>query len=130
MLIRQLVCETEIVPSLHSNRGGEVSATGAGFGAAACGGGGVLFCATGFCSQAQPVHESKISRAKPARIRVAFGSCSRDRSGRRLPCQSTSLLLRNTTVRLDSDMIGRRFHAGLTGNDVARTEVRWCEASG
>jgi hypothetical protein len=66
MLRRQPVCETEIVPSLHSNLGGEASATGAGVGAAACGG--AALCATGFCDQAQPAHDSKISRAGPIRI--------------------------------------------------------------
>jgi hypothetical protein len=67
MLTRQPVCETEIVPSLHSKLADEASATGAGFcGAAACCGAG--FCAMGFCDKAQPAHESKINKAELARI--------------------------------------------------------------
>jgi hypothetical protein len=68
MFIRQPVCETEIVPSLHSNRGGEASATGAGVGTGAAACGGAAFCAAGFCDQAQPAHDSKINRAGPIRI--------------------------------------------------------------
>jgi hypothetical protein len=67
MLTRQPVCETEIVPSLHSKLGDEASATGAGFcGAPACCG--AEFCAMGFCDKAQPAHESKINKAELARI--------------------------------------------------------------
>jgi hypothetical protein len=71
MLMRQPVCETEIVPSLHSNRGAG-SAAGGGFDAtAACCGAGA--CATGFGDKAQPAHESRIDKAKPIRICVASG---------------------------------------------------------
>jgi hypothetical protein len=82
MLTRQPVCETEIVPSLHSNRG-VGSAAGGGIDAAAvcCGAGA---CATGFGDKAQPVHESSIDKAKPVRIRVAFGKLLRQ------PIASTS----------------------------------------
>jgi hypothetical protein len=70
MLTRQPVCETEIVPSLHSNLG-VGSAAGGGIEAAACCGAGA--CATGFGDKAQPAQESRIDKAKPVRIRVASG---------------------------------------------------------
>jgi hypothetical protein len=66
MLMRQPDCEVEIVPSLHSNRGGAASATGgAGFSsAAACWG----TAAAGFSDKAQPALQSEISTAMPIRI--------------------------------------------------------------
>jgi hypothetical protein len=72
MLTRQPVCETEIVPSLHSNLGvGSVACDGGEAAAACCGAGA---CATGFGDKAQPAHESRIDKAKPVRIRVASGN--------------------------------------------------------
>ncbi len=71
MLTRQPYCETEIVPSLHSNLGGSASAAGAGFSsAAACWGAGA--CATGFGDRAQPAQESEINKTMPVRIRASF----------------------------------------------------------
>ena len=73
MLTRQPDCETEIVPSLHSNLGAtSASAAGLGGTAAVCCAAGV--CATGFGDQAQPAHESKINSAEPGRIGVASGN--------------------------------------------------------
>jgi hypothetical protein len=69
MLTRQPDCEVEIVPSLHSNLAGAVSATGAVFSsAAACWGAGA--CAAGFsdANQAQPAHQREINTAMPIRI--------------------------------------------------------------
>jgi hypothetical protein len=72
MLMRQPDCETEVVPSLHSNLAGAASPSGSTFcSVAACWGAGT--CATGFCDQAQPAHESEINRTAPVRIRVASG---------------------------------------------------------
>jgi len=71
MLTRQPVCETEIVPSLHSNLGVGSAACGGIDAAAACCATGA--CATGFGDKAQPAHESRIDKAKPVRIRVASG---------------------------------------------------------
>jgi hypothetical protein len=71
MLTRQPVCETEIVPSLHSNLGAGSAACGGIDAAAACCGAGAW--ATGFGDKAQPAHESRIDKAKPIRIRVASG---------------------------------------------------------
>jgi hypothetical protein len=71
MFTRQPVCETEIVPSLHSNLGvGSAACDGIEAAAACCGAGA---CATGFGDKAQPAHESRIDKAKPVRIRVASG---------------------------------------------------------
>jgi hypothetical protein len=72
MLTRQPVCETEMVPSLHSNLGvGSAAACGGIDAAAACCATGA--CATGFGDKAQPAHDSRIDKAKPVRIRVASG---------------------------------------------------------
>ena len=71
MLTRHPVCETEIVPSLHSNLGVGSAACGGIDAATACCGAGA--CATGFGDKAQPAHESRIDRAKPIRIHVASG---------------------------------------------------------
>jgi hypothetical protein len=69
MLMRQPDCETEVVPSLHSNLAGAVSASDAAFcGVAACWGAGAS--ATGFRDEAQPVHDSEISKTATIRIRV------------------------------------------------------------
>jgi hypothetical protein len=65
MLMRQPVCEVEIVPSLHSNLGGGASATGAGFSSvAACWGA----CAAGFSDRAQAAHHSEINTTMPIRM--------------------------------------------------------------
>jgi hypothetical protein len=72
MLTRQPYCETEMVPSLHSNFAGAASASDAGFrGVAACWGTGAS--ATGFTGAAQPAHEREINKTAPVRIRVASG---------------------------------------------------------
>jgi hypothetical protein len=69
MATRQASCEVEMVPSLHSNLAGPVSATGGGLsGAAACGGAGAW--AAGFDS-AQAAHDRAISKTTPNRICVA-----------------------------------------------------------
>ena len=78
--IWQASCELEIVPSLHSNRGGTASATGGGLA-----GGGVVcvdevctaagggFCATSFWKSAQPAHDNVINRARAERTCGASG---------------------------------------------------------
>ena len=73
MLTRQPDCETEIVPSLHSNLGASSASTAglAGTAAVCCAAG---VCATGFGDQAQPAHENKINSAEPGRIGVASGN--------------------------------------------------------
>ncbi len=75
MLTWQPVCETEIVPSLHSNLAGAASATGAGFSAAAacCGAG---TCASGFWNEAQPAHQTEINKTRSIRMFAASGSYS------------------------------------------------------
>jgi hypothetical protein len=76
MLTRQPCCEVEIVPSLHSNLAGAVSATGAVFScAAACWGAGAN--AAGFSDRAQPAQQSEINTAMPIRIWVASGPLQR-----------------------------------------------------
>jgi hypothetical protein len=89
MLTRQPDCETEIVPSLHSNLGA-ASPSGAGLGgiAAVCCAAGV--CATGFGDQAQPAHENKINSAEPGRIGVAFGNHVMNRPQSLLPAPADS----------------------------------------
>jgi hypothetical protein len=75
--MRQPYCEVEIVPSLHSNRAGAASATGATgavlSSAAACWGA----SAAGFSDKAQPVHQREINTATPIRIWVASGPLQR-----------------------------------------------------
>jgi hypothetical protein len=67
MLTRQPCCEVDIVPSLHSNLAGAVSATGAVFsGAAACSDAGAS--AADFSDRAQPAHHSEINTATAIRI--------------------------------------------------------------
>ena len=74
MLTRQPDCEVEIVPSLHSNRGGAASATGAGFSSAAdCWGA----TAAGFSDKAQPAHQRDIHTTMPIRIWVASRALQR-----------------------------------------------------
>ncbi|MDB5608998.1 MAG: hypothetical protein JWP25_5898 [Bradyrhizobium sp.] len=115
MLTRQPYCETEIVPSLHSNLGGSASVAGTGFSnAAACWGAGA--CATGFGDKAQPAQESEINKTGPVRIRASFrkttpaadaiGSSSGNRLAREL--------LQHTTAVHDSDIKSRCLHGSLT----------------
>ena len=79
MVTRQSDCEAEIVPSLHSKRG-DASATGVGFDAIA-GSSGAEFWATGFPDKAQPVHESRISKAEVVRIASHPGGYASSRHG-------------------------------------------------
>ncbi|SDS24572.1 hypothetical protein SAMN05444158_1457 [Bradyrhizobium canariense] len=106
MLTRQPVCETEIVPSLHSKLGGEASAAGAGFGgAAACSGAGT--CATGFCDKAQPAHQSTMNKAEPVRIASLPEGYSSGRHDWFAPASTGQLInspSTDTTAQLDSDM--------------------------
>jgi hypothetical protein len=70
MLSRQPVCENEIVPSLHSNFGDAVSATGAGLAAtAACWGAGAW--ATGLSNEAQPAQPTESNKTRLIRIGVS-----------------------------------------------------------
>lgn len=109
MLIRQPVCDTEMVPSLHSNRG-VAPAAGAGTGggaAATCGGAGA--CAAGFCDQAQPAQDmaehSRISRAGSVRIAIAFAKTAPADGGAGFRRQSTEpQICKHTMPRRDSDM--------------------------
>jgi hypothetical protein len=80
MAIWQASCEVEIVPSLHSNLAGAVSATGAGRSGAA-GGCGADACATGFWKPVQPAQQRQISMTRPNRIRAASGDACGGRSG-------------------------------------------------
>ena len=103
MLMRQPVCETEIVPSLHSNLG-TVSATGGGIDAAAvcCGAGA---SATGFGDKAQPAHRSRIDKAKPIRIRAASGKAPAAADGVDLVArQSAATRVQATTAPHDSNI--------------------------
>jgi hypothetical protein len=73
--MRQPVCDTDIVPSLHSNLGvGSAAGAGVDTEAVCCGAGA---CATGFGDRAQPALNSRIDKAKPIRIRAAFRKAPR-----------------------------------------------------
>jgi hypothetical protein len=85
MAIWQASCETETVPSLHSNLGvGAASATGGGL----AGGGGAVgdeagtaagggACATSFWRSAHPAHDNMINRARAERTCGASGEIPR-----------------------------------------------------
>ena len=113
--MRQPVCETEIVPSLHSNLG-TVSATGGGIDAAAvcCGAGA---SATGFGDKAQPAHRSRIDKAKPIRIRAASGKAPAAADGVDLVArQSAATRVQATTAPHDSNITGARISRQLDGS--------------
>src|SRR5271154_2949562 len=114
MLTRQPVCETEIVPSLHSNLGTGSAACGGIDAAAACCGAGA--CATGFGDKAQPAHESRINKAKPVRIRVASGKLppAADRVDL-VAGQPAATRVQATTLRHDSNITGRCISRQLDG---------------
>jgi hypothetical protein len=116
MLTRQPVCETEIVPSLHSKRGGAISATGAGLAtAAACWGAGAW--ATGLSNEAQPAQQTKSNKTRFIRICVGVRKPLQraDVVGRSAANPPARELLQHTTAARDSDMTERRLHGGLTG---------------
>jgi hypothetical protein len=115
MLTRQPVCETEIVPSLHSNLG-VASAAGGGIDAAAaccCGAGA---CATGFGDKAQPAQESRIDKAKPVRIRVASGKLLQQPMGSRDNRQLHAFRLQRRRMIRTSRALA--FHGSLIGRAV------------
>jgi hypothetical protein len=83
MLTRQLYCDVEIVPSLHSNLAGAASATGAILSSAAADWGAGASAAV-FSDKAQPAHQREINTAMPIRIWVASGP--RQRPTRMVSC--------------------------------------------
>ena len=110
MLTRQPCCEVEIVPSLHSNLAGAVSATGAVFScAAACWGAGAN--AAGFSDRAQPAQQSEINTAMPIRIWVASGPLQRPM--RMVSCYdqpAAAEIPQHTTAGHDSNIEGLTVH--------------------
>jgi hypothetical protein len=121
MLRRQPVCETEIVPSLHSNRGVESAACGGIEAAAACCGAGA--CATVFGDKAQPAHESsRIDKAKPIRIRVASGKRLQQPIGSRANRQLHAFTLQRCRMIRTSRALA--FHGSLMGHAVLQMETK------
>jgi hypothetical protein len=120
MLRRQPVCETEIVPSLHSNLGVGSAAGGGIEAAAACCGAGA--CATGFGDKAQPAHESRIDKAKPVRIRVASGKRLQQPIGSRANRQLHAFTLQRCRMIRTSRALA--FHGSLMGHAVLQMETK------
>jgi hypothetical protein len=111
MLTRQPVCETDIVPSLHSNLDVGSAACGGFAEVADCCGAGA--CATGFGDKAQPAHESRIDKANPVRIRVASGKLLQQPIGSRANRQLHAFRLqRRGMIRISRALA---FHGSLMG---------------
>jgi hypothetical protein len=128
MLTRQPVCETEIVPSLHSNLGVGSTACGGIDAAAACCGAGA--CATGFGGKAQPAHESRIDKAKPVRIRVASGKPFQQPIGSTSSRANRQPRVHATTAQRDSNITGRCISRQLDGPCDSTNGNKTCSNAG
>jgi hypothetical protein len=123
MLTRHPVCETEIVPSLHSNLGVGSAACGGIEAAAVCCGAGA--CATGFGDKAQSAQESRSNKAKPVRIRVASGKLLQQPIGSRSSRANRQLhafrLQRRRMIRTSRTLAS---HGSLIGDAVLQMETK------